>query len=166
MANREHYNQGTDTFSFGIVLFEILSMNQPTAIEGCRTVDPSQFHICPCWPHSITELMMQSWSSCISERPTMNEVYGVLWSHIVLLDGTAKVRSPQDCDGSFERNSRFDGTGLEKRFSCLQTDAMSSGTLSIGSLSLQSEYLVTESSSSPLILNQSPIALCEVALNH
>lgn len=136
VANREHYNQGADVFSFGIVLFEILSLNQPSVKEGCRTVDPSQWHICQCWPRPITELMIQTWSPFISERPTMNEICAVLWSNVSRVDGTAFGRLHQDSDRSIG-SSLFDGRGLEKPFSLVQGDDMSSGTLSLSSMSLQ-----------------------------
>ena len=136
VANREHYNQGCDVFSFGIVLYEILSLNQPDVIEGRRTSDPMHFRICPCWPQSIAELMIQSWSPSISQRPTMSEAGCVLRNYLLHLQGTAKVRSPQGNDVSLDI-SLVDGMGLNKRSSRLQIDEMSIGTASMRSMSLQ-----------------------------
>lgn len=136
VANREHYNQGADVFSFGVVLFEILSLNQPSLKEGCRTVDPSQWHICQCWPFPITDLMIQTWSPFISERPTMNEICAVLRSNVFLVDGGALGRLHQDSGRSIG-SSLFDGRVLEKPFSLFQGDDMSIGTLSMSSISLQ-----------------------------
>jgi serine/threonine protein kinase len=86
VANRTKYNQGTDVFSFGLVLFEILSLNQPKVEEGCRTVNQAHLHFCHCWPISVTSLLRQALSPVIAERPTMEEIHKVLSNQIRVLD--------------------------------------------------------------------------------
>lgn len=86
MANRENYNQGADVFSFGMVLYEMLSLNEPTIQDGQKTVDPRHLRICKCWPESVKELMVRTWSPFISERPTMEEVCIMLRNKIADLE--------------------------------------------------------------------------------
>jgi serine/threonine protein kinase len=127
VANRENYNQGADVFSFGMVLFEILSLNEPTIQHGQKTVDPVHLRICKCWPESVKDLMVQTWSPFISERPTMEEVCTVLGSKIADLEVCNAVAVTDKL--MFTKRQGNLKNGQQKRFQSLfRMDDASVGT--------------------------------------
>jgi serine/threonine protein kinase len=93
VAEKRPYNQGADVFSFGMVLFEILSLTRPKLIQKEEYVDTSRLPMCPCWPESIQQILVQSWSHVISERPTMEDI------HVVLKSTISKLESSDSCEG-------------------------------------------------------------------
>jgi serine/threonine protein kinase len=93
VAEKRPYNQGADLFSFGMVLFEILSLTRPKLIQKEEYVDTSRLRMCPCWPESIRQILVQSWSHVISERPTMEDI------HVVLKCTISKLESSDSCEG-------------------------------------------------------------------
>jgi serine/threonine protein kinase len=90
IAESNDYNQATDVFSFGIIVFEILSLNQPPLSDGQDAVNTSDIVICDQWPESIKKFLLKSWSSVISERPTMGAFFDVISDTISKLENETK----------------------------------------------------------------------------
>jgi serine/threonine protein kinase len=73
------YNQATDVFSFGVLLFELLSLNRLSTLKGSnRIVDTADIRACSCWPDSLHKILLNALSPIISKRPTMHEFCKVL----------------------------------------------------------------------------------------
>ena len=100
VAEKRPYNQGADVFSFGMVLFEILSLTRPTLGREEQYVDTSRLPMCPCWPESIRQILVQSWSHVITERPTMEDIQVVLMSTIL------KLECSDTCEGWINHGRR------------------------------------------------------------
>jgi serine/threonine protein kinase len=88
VALQENYNESSDVYSFGILMFQMLALEIPfegysmnmfekkVVREGARPkVDPK-------WPQRIVDLLQKSWSAKISERPTMEEIVDILRAEI------------------------------------------------------------------------------------
>mmetsp|Transcript_17306 Transcript_17306/g.28745 ORF Transcript_17306/g.28745 Transcript_17306/m.28745 type:complete len:510 (-) Transcript_17306:100-1629(-) len=132
VANRERYNQGADVFSFGMVLYEILSLNQPTVAEGRKTVNPEHLRMCMCWPESIKHMLCRTWSPEISKRPTMQEVCIVLKQKITELrygDSTGLDIPIYSITGHVVQEM----STMPKRFACMRMDEATVGTSSTSS---------------------------------
>jgi serine/threonine protein kinase len=86
VAEKKPYNQAADVYSFGMVLYEILSLNRPKLSRDEDYVDTTSLPICHCWPESIRQILIQSLSHVISERPTMEDIHKVLKSTISHLE--------------------------------------------------------------------------------
>jgi serine/threonine protein kinase len=88
VALQENYNESSDVYSFAILMFQMLALETPfegfsmamfekkVVREGCRPrVDPK-------WPQRILDLIQKSWSTKISERPTMEQIVEILRAEI------------------------------------------------------------------------------------
>jgi serine/threonine protein kinase len=82
VALKEPYNLKADVYSWAVILWEILSLDQPY-----KTLPLEQFLKVTCqrgkrpkldeaWPQSARDLISRSWANAIFSRPTMQEVYG------------------------------------------------------------------------------------------
>jgi serine/threonine protein kinase len=85
VAAHKPYNQGCDVFSFAVVLYEILSLKQPTLKCRGKVVDTSKLKVSKQWPDSVKQMLQQSLSHVISERPSMENILNVLRHSISLL---------------------------------------------------------------------------------
>eukprot|EP00548_Thalassiothrix_antarctica_P008626 CAMPEP_0194153024 /NCGR_PEP_ID=MMETSP0152-20130528/55023_1 /TAXON_ID=1049557 /ORGANISM="Thalassiothrix antarctica, Strain L6-D1" /LENGTH=442 /DNA_ID=CAMNT_0038858059 /DNA_START=33 /DNA_END=1358 /DNA_ORIENTATION=+ len=85
IANNQLYNQSADVYSFGMVLFEILSLNQPLISPGSKIVDSQLLRLCCCWPEAAKNLLHKAWSKDMKKRPTMNEIRVILKQEIIKL---------------------------------------------------------------------------------
>lgn len=145
VANKKRYNQGADVFSYGMVLYEILSLNQPVVAEGRKTVDPEHLRMCPCWPDSIKHLLFRTWSPGIGDRPTMKEVCIVLKRKIAELrcgDSTG-LDIPEYAEDIGQKVHQT--VEVVKRFTPIRiTDEATIGTSSTGS-----HYSCTGSEATP-----------------
>jgi len=84
VIRREHYNAKADVYSFGILLWEMLSLSKPyggmegnevkecVAHKGLRPKIPKE------WPSQIRMILKYSWSKRPEERPSMRQIQGVL----------------------------------------------------------------------------------------
>lgn len=88
VALEKPYNETVDTYSFGILFYQILSLSTPfegltvksfpkmVFEKGARPIPD------PKWPLAVTTLMQRCWSAQISERPSMEEVSDILFEEI------------------------------------------------------------------------------------
>ena len=84
VAKHLPYNHKVDTYSFGIILCELLSFNKSfTGLDideyfekvvhsGLRPVINNK------WPNQLNSLMTKCWSSDVDTRPPFNEVLSIL----------------------------------------------------------------------------------------
>jgi serine/threonine protein kinase len=84
VALKEPYNLKADVYSWSVILWEMLSLDQPY-----KTLPLEQFLKVTCkrgkrpkldeaWPKPVRDLICQSWANVSFTRPTMREVYGDL----------------------------------------------------------------------------------------
>jgi serine/threonine protein kinase len=95
----EPYNLQSDVYTFGLILYWILSLREPyrqippalhkTHVfrDGLRPTVPSS------WPESIKQLVQGAWSANITSRPTMQEIHSVLYSALNQMQGAAAARN-------------------------------------------------------------------------
>jgi Protein tyrosine and serine/threonine kinase len=80
VAAHKPYNQGCDVFSFAVILYEILSLNQPILMK-CKDqiiIDTSRIKVSKQWPDPVKVMLKQSLSHVISDRPSMKDILAVL----------------------------------------------------------------------------------------
>jgi serine/threonine protein kinase len=134
VCNRQRYNQGTDVYSFGMVLYEVLALNQPAVGDGRKTVDPDHLRMCLCWPDSVKHILFRTWSTDIAERPTMQEICRVLRRKITELrqgDSTG-LNIP-----SYTTQASVVNQEMPKPFATFRLDDATVGTASTGSRSVR-----------------------------
>lgn len=80
VARGERYNSKADIYAFGLLAFEVLSLQKayhdiPSGMmdakvfyQGARPCCPSQ------WPQAVTLLITNCWAESIEQRPTMSQV--------------------------------------------------------------------------------------------
>lgn len=80
VARGERYNVKADIYAFGLVAYEVLSLQKPyhdipsdkmdarVFYQGARPTCPSQ------WPRSVTSSITKCWAETIDQRPTMSQV--------------------------------------------------------------------------------------------
>jgi hypothetical protein len=86
VAEKRPYNQGADVFSFAMVLFEILSLTRPTLRYDEDYVDTTRLPMCSCWPDSMKQILVQSWSHVITDRPSMEDIHTDLKATILAIE--------------------------------------------------------------------------------
>eukprot|EP00543_Licmophora_paradoxa_P011138 CAMPEP_0202478552 /NCGR_PEP_ID=MMETSP1360-20130828/94515_1 /ASSEMBLY_ACC=CAM_ASM_000848 /TAXON_ID=515479 /ORGANISM="Licmophora paradoxa, Strain CCMP2313" /LENGTH=464 /DNA_ID=CAMNT_0049105831 /DNA_START=16 /DNA_END=1410 /DNA_ORIENTATION=- len=101
VANKMMYNAKADVFSFAMVLYEILSLNQlPRGKNNCNDSDgeskETALRTCKCWPPVIKNILRRAWSTDPSLRPTMKEVCFTLRSEIL------RHETPETCDATMD----------------------------------------------------------------
>jgi serine/threonine protein kinase len=82
------YNETADVYSYGILFYQIMSMETPFSCltvknfpnmvftKGARPVPD------PKWPATVSDLMRKCWSANIKERPSMEDVASILLEEI------------------------------------------------------------------------------------
>ena len=88
MAKEEAYNLSADVYSFGILLWQICSLEKP--FPHYNIVRHSQLvvhggerpEIARSWSQDLSRIMSTAWSTNMSERPTCCEIIKVLQSEI------------------------------------------------------------------------------------
>ena len=84
VGNKWPYNCLADSYSFGIMLWEVTSLNRPFA-----TYTPTEIRdmvmkwgerpkVKDVWPDRVKELMTTAWDSSFRKRPTMEDFRVVL----------------------------------------------------------------------------------------
>ena len=85
---RECYNESCDVFSFGMMLWEMLSLD--TRFGGLLDSNDYYYRIVlagerpplsQSWPASVRELLQKAWSAQASERPSFTEIRAILKEH-------------------------------------------------------------------------------------
>eukprot|EP00540_Astrosyne_radiata_P010662 CAMPEP_0116847742 /NCGR_PEP_ID=MMETSP0418-20121206/14601_1 /TAXON_ID=1158023 /ORGANISM="Astrosyne radiata, Strain 13vi08-1A" /LENGTH=406 /DNA_ID=CAMNT_0004479217 /DNA_START=40 /DNA_END=1261 /DNA_ORIENTATION=+ len=72
VRRKQPYNQKADVYSFGMVLLEILSLNQP---EYSQEENEYVKQVpCQCWPEPLRQLVIRTTTEDMTKRPTMAEV--------------------------------------------------------------------------------------------
>jgi serine/threonine protein kinase len=74
IAGHKPYNQATDVYSFGIVLYEIVSLSRPMRKDNSQIRNASNLKLDGECPRLILQTIQSSLSSVLDERPTMEEV--------------------------------------------------------------------------------------------
>lgn len=73
VKKKQDYNQKADVYSYAMVMYEILSLNQ-TSSANRQSSGNSVLETCSCWPPAICDMLQRAWSHEIAERPTMKEI--------------------------------------------------------------------------------------------
>ena len=93
VALSKPYNLAADVYSFGTMLWEMLSLSKPydgfnrnmhaemVVSQGIRPSIPMS------WPFTLRNMVERSWSADISERPTMEQCYNILRRLVIELRG-------------------------------------------------------------------------------
>ena len=93
VALSKPYNLTADVYSFGTMLWEMLSLSKPydgfnrnmhaemVVSQGIRPSIPMS------WPFELRNMVERSWSADISQRPTMEQCYNILRRLVIELRG-------------------------------------------------------------------------------
>ena len=144
------YNLKADVYSFGITLWEILTMSTPTKTHkpknGSGSPTRKPMHPCSCWPKSLQQLLSSMMAQNPTDRPTMTHTrttLGVVLRGLSLLSGGQDFNSEliTDADRSRRRRSTFvlefgdlEGMGLKDVSNEEGSYFQSSGTTACSSL--------------------------------
>jgi len=99
VAKSEPYNLSADVFSFGIIFWQVMSLDTPFA-----KFDSEQHHevvvergyrpaCSKAWPKEWKILMRESWSPRIEVRPTFEKIHRSLCDEIVKLSSDNKLKN-------------------------------------------------------------------------
>lgn len=69
VSQKQAYNQSADIYSFGVVLWEMMSLSSPKARKQFERLKP-----CPCWPLELQQLVSSMLNFDSSARPKIKEV--------------------------------------------------------------------------------------------
>jgi serine/threonine protein kinase len=104
IANGLPYNQSCDVYSFGILLWQMLSCEEPFSLYAPRQLRDSVYnkphkrpHIESDWPEAVQQLLPQMWAASLHDRLTMKAVQSALKDEVV------RCRGGKDVDLDFER---------------------------------------------------------------
>ena len=97
VANEQPYNALCDTYSFGIMFWQMYSDKTPFELYGMKSMRERVWNgenkrpfVQESWPVSIKSLLRRSWSQGISERPDFTQIYKILRNECVRIrDGNA-----------------------------------------------------------------------------
>merc|ERR1711862_514665 len=90
------YNLSADVFSFGVILWQIMSCTIPYktfSVEMYKKLvvrNDFRLSLGSSWPRSYSNLISRCWSASTGERPKFREIKKVLRSNIEELGGTVK----------------------------------------------------------------------------
>lgn len=84
----DRYNHSVDVYSFGIILWQLLSLAKPyesfsyTMFQEYVVIGGFRPKIDPSWPKSLRLLMEKCWSTDIKKRPKPEELVTVVQDEI------------------------------------------------------------------------------------
>lgn len=96
------YSEKCDVFSFGILLYEIVSLKPPfkLAIRKDFTEKVAERgkrpRIKSCWPLIIKDIMQSSWAASPRDRPNMSVISKMLQRHLEVLDNEQSIQARMD----------------------------------------------------------------------
>ena len=119
------YNEKCDVFSFGILLYEIISLKPPFSMaikqkySSLVAKGGKRPRIKMRWPSMTKEIMRSSWMSSPCGRPSMRNVCKMLKADLHELETEDQIASRIDCIANISRHSvskyhNFDQTPLEE----------------------------------------------------
>ncbi|CAB9516218.1 Probable LIM domain-containing serine/threonine-protein kinase DDB [Seminavis robusta] len=98
---RQPYSTRVDVYSFGILLWEILALADPTtwclcddskeAVEKAAPKMPDQMPLCPCWPEPLQDTMKSCLSAQPNKRPSFTAIRKVFREELQV--AVASIRS-------------------------------------------------------------------------
>mmetsp|Transcript_18837 Transcript_18837/g.26520 ORF Transcript_18837/g.26520 Transcript_18837/m.26520 type:complete len:117 (+) Transcript_18837:979-1329(+) len=80
VAKEEPYNLSADVYSFGILLWEIMSLSPPFPDYSCKMHNDLVIHkgyrpTCnSAWPEDLTRLIKECWNDKASKRPIFPDI--------------------------------------------------------------------------------------------
>lgn len=86
VAQSKPYNQKVDVYSYGVILWEMMSKKKPFKKFGMEKYQElvvkqgERPKIPTTWPTSFSDLIKECWSADIQERPNFSEIYSRLYS--------------------------------------------------------------------------------------
>lgn len=98
VARGEEYNAKADVYSFGLLVYECLSLRRPYENIPPSMLESSVFYQgtrpkCPkCWPRPVKSLVTRCWSEEVQHRPTITQVLLELRRTIDLMCPTSELR--------------------------------------------------------------------------
>lgn len=92
VKNKQDYNQKADVYSYAMVMYEILSLNQ-TSSANRQSSTGFMLETCSCWPPVICGMLQRAWSHEIAERPTMKEISHAIRVLLTELTGSSGAGS-------------------------------------------------------------------------
>ena len=119
------YNEKCDVFSFGILLYEIISLKPPFSMAVNKNYSSlvakggKRPRIKTKWPSMTKEIMRSSWMSSPFARPSMRNVCKMINVDLQELETEEKIASRMDCIANISRHSvsrfcNFDQGTLEE----------------------------------------------------
>ena len=107
IATGKPYNESSDTYTFCIVLWEMLALQPPFELYTFKSFKQKVWqsphkrpYIQESWPGPIRLLLRRGWNAIPTERPTMSQISDILGSQVDLC-------LQQEEDGYHNRRHRF-----------------------------------------------------------
>merc|ERR1711988_1119704 len=127
VRKKEPYNVSADVYSYGVLLWEILTLCNPR--DAVKKLQPSKedvdhgerwLPLCPCWPKEIRQIVKDCLSSNPHHRPTMEHVVTVLTGHLIQQE--ERQYDTFDISQSIAEGSEEYGSFVARRRSTFQLD--------------------------------------------
>jgi serine/threonine protein kinase len=116
------YNEKCDVFSFGILLYEIISLKPPYHLSVkkgyLRKVAQGgrRPKINPKWPSMTKDIMSTSWAASPRERPSMKSICKMIKVDLMQIDTRESIKSRLDLIANISRHSSSRYSTFEHSF--------------------------------------------------